>query len=408
MLSIGCLVLLGATSGAQQQLGFSMQQGRKKVVMPIEVHNNLVVVPILLNGQLPLKFILDTGVRTAILTQKAYSDILNLQYTRKYSIAGPGGQKLVDAYVTNNVTIDMPGIHGEGHALLVLEEDYLELRSYLGVDVHGILGYELFSRFITYIDYENHELHLYMPGRFKAGRRFQRLPIQVLDTKPYLVTSIRQADSTELSLKFLIDTGASHSLFLEPWTDERIRIPEKNVHSVIGRGLGGAITGRMARILELQLGRFALKRPTVSFPDIETYLDTLTTAGAVFRNGTIGGEVLTRFDVIFDFPGEAIYFRRNGSYKASFFYNLSGITVKAEGTRLRRYVIAEIRANSAGEQAGLQVGDAVLSINGVRTTELNLSTLQTNLNSKPGKRIRIEIERNAERIKKEFRLSDQI
>lgn len=408
MLSIGCLVLLGATSGAQQQLGFSMQQGRKKVVMPIEVHNNLVVVPILLNGQLPLKFILDTGVRTAILTQKAYSDILNLQYTRKYSIAGPGGQKLVDAYVTNNVTIDMPGIHGEGHALLVLEEDYLELRSYLGVDVHGILGYELFSRFITYIDYENHELHLYMPGRFKAGRRFQRLPIQVLDTKPYLVTSIRQADSTELSLKFLVDTGASHSLFLEPWTDERIHIPEKNVHSVIGRGLGGAITGRMARILELQLGRFALKRPTVSFPDIETYLDTLTTASAVFRNGTIGGEVLTRFDVIFDFPGEAIYFRRNGSYKASFFYNLSGITVKAEGTRLRRYVIAEIRANSAGEQAGLQVGDAVLSINGVRTTELNLSTLQANLNSKPGKRIRIEIERNAERIKKEFRLSDQI
>lgn len=408
MLSIGCLVLLAATSGAQQQLGFSMQQGRKKVVMPIEVHNNLVVVPILLNGQLPLKFILDTGVRTAILTQKAYSDILNLQYTRKYSIAGPGGQKLVDAYVTNNVTIDMPGIHGEGHALLVLEEDYLELRSYLGVDVHGILGYELFSRFITYIDYENHELHLYMPGRFKAGRRFQRLPIQVLDTKPYLVTSIRQADSTELSLKFLVDTGASHSLFLEPWTDERIHIPEKNVHSVIGRGLGGAITGRMARILELQLGRFALKRPTVSFPDIETYLDTLTTASAVFRNGTIGGEVLTRFDVIFDFPGEAIYFRRNGSYKASFFYNLSGITVKAEGTRLRRYVIAEIRANSAGEQAGLQVGDAVLSINGVRTTELNLSTLQANLNSKPGKRIRIEIERNAERIKKEFRLSDQI
>ena len=234
------------------------------------------------------------------------------------------------------------------------------------------------------------------------------MPIQVLDTKPYLVTSIRQADSTELSLKFLIDTGASHSLFLEPWTDERIRIPEKNVHSVIGRGLGGAITGRMARILELQLGRFALKRPTVSFPDIETYLDTLTTAGAVFRNGTIGGEVLTRFDVIFDFPGEAIYFRRNGSYKASFFYNLSGITVKAEGTRLRRYVIAEIRANSAGEQAGLQVGDAVLSINGVRTTELNLSTLQANLNSKPGKRIRIEIERNAERIKKEFRLRDQI
>lgn len=402
------LSLLTLAATAQQQLGFVMQAGRKKIVIPIEVHNNLVVVPVLLNGQLPLKFILDTGVRTAILTQKAYSDILNLQYSRKYSIAGPGGQKLVDAYVTNNVTLDMPGIHGEGHALLVLEEDYLELRSYLGVDVHGILGYELFSRFITSIDYENKELHLYQPGRLKVGSRFQVLPIQVLDTKPYLVTSIRQADSTDLTVKLLVDSGASHSLFLEPWTDERIRIPEQHIKSIIGRGLGGAITGQIARLNTLRLGRFSIRKPTVSFPDLETYLDTLKNANAVFRNGTVGGEILSRFDVIFDFPGEKIYFRRNASYKSKFFYNLSGITLKAEGPRLRRYVITEIRSHSAGETAGLQAGDVILAINGMRTTDLDLSTLNLYLNLKPGKRIRLEIERNKEGLKKEFRLSDQI
>src|SRR6187402_1935986 len=87
---------------AQQPLGFSLANGRKRVDIPIEVYNNLIVIPVVLNGALPLKFILDTGVRTAILTQKTFSDILNLQYTRKYSISGPGGDKLVDAYVTNN------------------------------------------------------------------------------------------------------------------------------------------------------------------------------------------------------------------------------------------------------------------------------------------------------------------
>lgn len=404
----GCLALLAFFAGAQQQLGFSMQPGRKKVVMPIEVHNNLVVVPILLNGQLPLKFILDTGVRTAILTQKVYSDILNLQYTRKYSIAGPGGEKLVDAYVTNNVTIDMPGVHGEGHALLVLEEDYLELRSYLGVDVHGILGYELFSRFVTHIDYENKELNLYLPGRFKPKRSTQVLPIQVLDTKPYLVTSIQQSDSSDLTLKLLVDSGASHSLFLENWTDKRIRIPEKSVQSVIGRGIGGAITGRIARINSLTLGKYRIQKPTVNFPDIETYLDTLKGGNSVFRNGTIGGEILSRFDVIFDFPGEKIYFEKNSTYKSRFYYNLSGISVKAEGTRLRKYVISELRSGSAGQKAGFQVGDIVTAINGVRSSELDLSTLNGYLNSKPGKRVRIEIERDKQKIKKELRLADQI
>ncbi len=147
-------LFLAATNLQGQHLGFTLSNGKKRVQIPIEVYNNLVVVPVVLNGALPLKFILDTGVRTSILTQKTFSDILNLQYSRKYSISGPGGDKLVDAYVTNNVSIDLPGVSGKGHAMLVLAEDYLELRNYLGTDVHGILGYELFSRFIIEIDYQ--------------------------------------------------------------------------------------------------------------------------------------------------------------------------------------------------------------------------------------------------------------
>src|SRR5450432_2460589 len=91
-----------------QILGFSLTDGQTKVNIPIEVYNNLIVVPVVLNGKLPLKFILDTGVRTTILTEKAFSDFLHLTYARKYTISGPGGEKLVDAYITNNVSIDMP------------------------------------------------------------------------------------------------------------------------------------------------------------------------------------------------------------------------------------------------------------------------------------------------------------
>ena len=66
-----------------QTLGFSLPDGKSKVQFPIEIYNNLIVVPVILNHQLPLKFILDTGVRTSILTEKAYSDILNLPYSRQ-------------------------------------------------------------------------------------------------------------------------------------------------------------------------------------------------------------------------------------------------------------------------------------------------------------------------------------
>src|SRR6478735_6912357 len=89
------------------QLGFSLADGATKVQIPIEVHNNLVVVPVIVNNQLPLKFIVDTGVRTTILTQKVFSDILHLAYTKKYTISAPGGSNTVNAYITNNVTLDL-------------------------------------------------------------------------------------------------------------------------------------------------------------------------------------------------------------------------------------------------------------------------------------------------------------
>jgi len=408
---VGYLILFLAGishSQAQQVLGFSLPEGKTRVQFPIEVYNNLVVVPIVLNGQLPLKFILDTGVRTAILTEKAYSDILNLPYSRKYSIAGPGGEKVVDAYVTNNVSLDMPGVHGQGHAMLVLEKDYLELRNFLGSDVHGILGYELFSRFIVKIDYDRKVLTLMKPDRFKPNKRHTWLPITVEDTKPYIIVGLQMNDTTSLSAKLLVDSGASHGLFLESSSSPKINVPEKHVASIIGRGLGGEITGQIGRIKSLEIGNYSIKDVIANFPDPNAYIDTIKTSRSVFRNGSLGGEMLSRFNVIFNFPGERIYLKKNSSYKKDFFFNMSGLTIRARGARLRNFEIADVRENSLAAKAGVRKGDKLIAINGLAAENLDLDTINGILNSKPGKKITIQIQRDGVKEKKEFRLENII
>ncbi|MEJ2004144.1 MAG: retropepsin-like aspartic protease [Cyclobacteriaceae bacterium] len=144
-----CLLSQNSTG---QILGFKIEDDRKKIKIPFEIYNNLIVIPVVVNNQLPLRFVLDTGVRTTILTEKVYGQLLQLEYSKKYTIAGIGETPLIEAYVTSGVSLTLPGISGKGHAMLVLEEDYLELRNYLGTEVHGVLGYELFSRFIVGID----------------------------------------------------------------------------------------------------------------------------------------------------------------------------------------------------------------------------------------------------------------
>lgn len=409
LLSLVLIAFFPQILQAQQTLGFTLAQGKSKVRIPIEINNNLVVIPVVINGQLPLKFILDTGVRTAILTEKIFSDILNLTYTRKYVVGGPGGQKYVEAYVTNNVTLDLPpGVHGEGHAMLVLQEDYLELRNYLGADVQGILGYELFSRFIVTIDYEKKELILQRPEDFQQKRRMQKLKISVEDTKPYIVTRVAMTDSTSVLTKLLIDSGASHGLILEPDSNDTLKVPPAHVASIIGRGLGGVITGKIGRVRSVDLGKYDIQDVIANFPDPNSYMDTLKTSRMVARNGAIGGEILSRFKVTFDFPREQLYLKKNSQFKKKFYYNMSGLTLKAKGSRLQHFEITDVREKSPAEDAGIKSGDLVISINGLLASSLDLNQLNAFFNLRPGKKIVVELDRKGERLKKEFRLTNQI
>ncbi len=410
-LLIVCVALLCInlpSFGQTQTLGFHIVGQAKKVKIPFEIYSNLIVVPVILNDQLPLRFVLDTGVRTTILTEKAFSDILNLSYNKKYTIAGLGGDKIVEAYVTSGVSLTLPpGIKGRGHSMLVLEEDYLELRNYLGTEVQGILGYELFSRFIVQVNYDTKILTLTTPEHFKPKKSYQVIPINVEDTKPYITGHLSYCDQEKLELKLMVDSGASHGLFLDESSDSALYIPEKHISSSLGRGLGGVLRGKIARLKRFELGKRSWENLIVTFPQENDLLDSLKSSSS-FRHGSIGGEILNRFKVIFDFPGERIFLKKGKAFKKPFSYNMSGLTVKAKGSRLNSYEIVEVRENSSGEKAGFKKGDIILSINNIDARNLSLSNIIAFFNSKENKKVRIRVRRGDDSYSKAFRLKNQI
>jgi hypothetical protein len=394
LLLLCCILARPATA----QLGFQISDGRKKIEIPIEIYNNLVVVPVIINNALPLKFIVDTGVRTAILTDKVYTDFLNLSYNRKYTIAGAGEYKLVEAYVTNGVDISIPGLTGKGHSLLVLEEDYLKLPNYLGTSVHGILGYELFSRFVVKIDYERKIMTVMLPEKLRLNKRYQVLPIKIEDTKPYLETEIKQENGTKKKVKLMVDSGASHGIMLDPQSDPEILVPDSAISCVVGHGLGGDIRGKSGRLSYLKFGNYLLEKIIVNYPDKNSYMDTLK-ASSAFRNGTLGGDLLSRFTVVYNFSNETIAIKKNASFKKGFYYNLSGLTISAQGPRLNKFIITDVRKKSASARAGLLIGDEIIEINSLPATEIKLEEINGMLNKKAGKKINLGIKRGSEIMK---------
>jgi hypothetical protein len=274
--------------------------------------------------------------------------------------------------------------------------------------VHGILGYELFSRFVIKIDYEAKVMTLMLPQKFKPTRKYTRLAITVEDTKPYYVADLKINDSTSMSAKLMIDTGASHGLFLDTESSNKIVIPSRNIGCTIGKGLGGLITGRLARIRSLRVGRYSINNMIASFPDPNSYFDTLRTGHLVYRNGSIGGEVLSRFQVVFDFPREKIYLKPNHSFRKKSYYNMSGLNVKAVGQNLREFIVVEVREHSSAFKEGIQVGDRIFAINNTLTTEMDLSEINAYFNSRPGKKINLKIIRGTDVLDKDITLVNEI
>jgi len=385
-----------------QYRGFRFVDDRtRRVEIPFEMHSNLIIIPVTVNNGPPLKFILDTGVRTAILTNEIYVDGIPKPNDREINLLGVGSRGQVTAYVSNDVSLGLEGVAAKGNAMLVLKEDYLQLDSYLGARVHGILGYELFSRFVVEIDYSNLLLTIHRPDTFKPRRKYEALPIEIEDTKPYLEACLTMNDSTRLPVRLMVDTGASQPLMLSTQSDEKIEVPEKQVSGYLGRGLSGEIYGSMGRVACLEFDEFMLTEVISSFPEDSSINATFTERG---QNGNIGGEALKRFNVIFDYANEKLYMRKNSTYRKPFSYNMSGISLMAIGPALNIFIISNIIKPSPASKVGLKEGDIILRVNGIRSKDLTLSAFSELVHKRPGKRIRIKVYRDGEFLKKKFRL----
>ena len=228
----------------------------------------------------------------------------------------------------------------------------------------------------------------------------------MLHQRPFVEVDMTTADGDTLrGLRFLIDTGAGLTALVSAHTHESLRVPESSILTYVGAGLGGQVSGYVGRTQWLRLGPYELTSLVTSFQDLP---DSLRWPVAVSRNGLIGNELLSRFDVWLDYVAERIYVRPTKKWQQEFRYDRSGLVLVAGGPHLRDIVVAHVVTGSPASRAGLCRGDRVLSINRIPTGWRRLSSVARLLRKRSGKRIRLVFERNGQRMAVEFRLEKLI
>jgi len=410
IISLLLFSLLPTSMVFSQIPGFFMDSKIRRMEIPFMDYSDIVIIQVSINESPPLNFLLDTGVKANLLFSKVLGDELDLFYTRKLNLMGADGKSILSASISPNNSLNIGALKGISQTLLVLDEEFVSLENILGIPVHGVIGYEFFKFNPVKVDYDNNLITFYNPNALK--RRpfgYKKLRMEVINSKPYIRSMVHQSDGSILNAKLLIDTGANHSLLLNPETSEDIVIPDEVLKSDLGTSLGGDLSGVVARVPLLRIGRLRFRKLTASFPDETEFSDIILETG---RHGTIGSDVLSRTKIIFDYPKERIYYRRGEKYRAPFEFDMSGLTIRRLPTAEKRFYVHNLREGSPADKAGIKLGDEIVSVNGIPIEFWELTGVTELLRSKVGRRVKIEVLRVKEEvtlvISKNFTLRKQI
>jgi hypothetical protein len=415
------------------QDGFHFLSKKDKISIPFQLANNLIIVPVKLNN-VSLNFLLDTGVEKTVLFALEGKDSLRFENIQKIKLRGLGTGEPIEGLFSKNNRLIINKLEDKSHEVYIILDQDVNFSTQLGITINGIIGYNFFKDFFIEINYQKKKLVIYKNKEAFSARklkRFDEIPLSIELEKPYITIKSTIA-SQQIDTKMLIDTGGSDALWLFEDGD-KIKIPEKNFQDFLGRGFSGDIYGKRSRIEQIIIGKHKIDRPTVSFPDTLS-LKSLLVDG---RNGTIGGEVLRRFNVIFDYANKKIYLKKSSIFSEPFNYNMSGLEIQHNGlqwiqeeipfttnlvfqsakkedtetTSLKYrftlkpvFEISHVRSNSPAAIAGILKDDRIVKINGNNAYRYKIEEINQLMQSEDGKLILLEIDRKGRRMKFKFNL----
>lgn len=427
--------VFNSTLGKAQEFRFLGDKSTQTI--SFELINNLIIIPVTVNGT-ELSFILDSGVGAPVIFNLKASDSLEIRDVEKIQIRGLGTGEPIEALHSKSNKFRMGNIFAVNKSLYIIHKEQFDLSSKLGITVHGMLGYDLLKNFVVTINYTTKKISFTKPENYKYKNcsKCETFDLEFYRNKPYINGTIKNIGSNEeIPVKLLIDSGGSDAIWL--FEDERFKAPKNSFDDFIGEGITGGIFGKRNMLQTFSLKSFVLKKPNVA------YLDSISTYHAKRfkeRNGSLGGAILKRFKVIFDYSNSKITLKKNSMFKEKFGYNMSGIELMHYGEELVKkrgkaafivanedktansntvyfdvsysyefkpvYKIAQVRKNSPAQDAGIRVGDILVKINGSSAYNYDIQELNSKFYTKENKMMKLLINRNGRELEFSFKLKD--
>jgi hypothetical protein len=346
-----------------------------------------------------------------IITDTTFAKDLNLLNAKTVKVQGYGLGEGIEALLTRNITARV------GHAVIhniptaVFKNDVFNLSSYLGIKIHGILGYYFYNSFVVKINYASEQITFYKHG-FAIRHKGTALPMKIINAKPYVQAVVDMGNMNNTTINLLVDNGSSHPLMLESLNNKPIPLPKVTIPANLGVGINGEIKGAMGRVDSLKIKDLKFGQMLAGFPE---FSEERNFNDGIQRNGTLGAEILKHFLVTFDYINESLYLKKRNSYQRRTEHDMSGMEIYIDNEptvgkkrSVERYYIGRIEKGSPAELSGIKPGDMINSIDFRSIYTYSLNDLTEILRERDGRQLILELQRNKETIIVILRLKRRI
>lgn len=371
---------------------FSTPDG--KTTVPFELANNHIYIQVLVNSTYPAYFLLDTGAGASCI-DLTFAKSIGLEITGKFEAKGVGGSE--DAGILELQSIQLGDLKMSQQKIVSLNLSPMNI--YEGREMHGILGYDFLSRFVFEIDYQNSKLTFYDPKFFNYAGKGENLEIELYGNTPHLKATV----DGKYEGMFTLDTGSRKSLDLHaPFVKENgfLKKYPDAIEAFGGAGIGGETKSLQTRIKAIQIGNFTIKEPITGL--------SLAEEGA-FKSektqGNIGGAILKRFNVIFDYENKKVILEKNDYFNQKDEFDKSGLMILWQDGK---FLIQRIYAGSPAEKAKIEPGEEIISLNGEPAAKYSLSQLRDLLSGKDGTKIKLQLKKDDKSREVSFKLKSLI
>ncbi|MGE5232817.1 MAG: aspartyl protease family protein [Acidobacteriota bacterium] len=364
---------------------FTIADGKTSTMVPFELLNNHIYVEVRIDGKGPFQVLCDTGGQNIMTPELAAT--LGLEGQGAFQGQGVG-EKSEDIALAKVKTLSIGGVtlRDQVFAIFPLQA----MQQVEGVRFGGLVGYEIFRRFVVDIDYARRQLVLTLPAAFAYHGDGAVVPFRFHDQTPQIDGAI---DGVEGALD--LDTGSRSSLtVLGPFAVAHGLVERygAKLEATTGWGVGGSVRGRLARAGAIRLGPVEVRDVVIDLAQQKkgSFSDP-------YLAGNVGGGVLKRFRVIFDYGKKQVIFERAVADGARDAWDRAGVWLNlAKGGDA--FEVMDAIAGAPAAAAGLVASDRVVAVDGQSPRELSLPALRVRLRAlAPGTRVTFTVERAGKR-----------